>query len=72
MPELLLPLDLHLHHRVVSVFDALQGLLDFWKQVDNLLFADQDLTVRVRQPEWDVTEETQQRFDTWEDLKINI
>lgn len=45
MPELPLPLDLHLHHRVVSVLDALQGFLDAWEQVDDLLFADQDLTV---------------------------
>lgn len=45
MPELPLSLDLHLHHRVVSIFNALQGFLDSWKQVDDLLFADQDLTV---------------------------
>lgn len=45
MPELPLSLDLHLHHRVVSILDALQGFLDAWEQVDDLLFADQDLTV---------------------------
>lgn len=45
MPELSLSLDLHLHHRVVGVLDALQGLLDARKQVDDLLLADQDLAV---------------------------
>ncbi len=45
MPELSLSLDLHLHHCVVSILDALQGFLNSWKQVNDLLFADQDLTV---------------------------
>lgn len=45
MPELSLPLDLHLHHCGVGVFDVLQRFFDPRKQVDNLLFADQDLTV---------------------------
>lgn len=45
MPELPLSLDLHLHHRVVSILDALQSLLDARKQVNDLLLADQDLTV---------------------------
>lgn len=48
MPELPLSLDLHLHHRVVGVLDALQSLLDAREQVDDLLLADQDLTVRGR------------------------
>lgn len=45
VPELPLSLDLHLHHRVVGVLDALQGLLDAWEQVNDLLLANQDLTV---------------------------
>ena len=49
MPELSLSLDLHLHHRVIGVLDALQRLLDAREQVDDLLFAEQDLTVRGRE-----------------------
>lgn len=45
VPELSLPLNLHLHHCGVGVLDVLQCFFDPWKQVDNLLFADQDLTV---------------------------
>ena len=45
VPELLLPLDLHQHHRVVRVLDALQGLLDAREQVYDLLLAQQDLAV---------------------------
>lgn len=45
MPELPLSLDLHLHHCVVSILDALQRFLDARKQVNDLLFADQDLTI---------------------------
>lgn len=45
MPELSLPLNLHLHHRGVGVLDVLQGFFDPREQVDNLLFADQDLAV---------------------------
>lgn len=45
MPELPLSLDLHLHHRVVGVLDALQGLLNAREQVDDLLLANQDLAV---------------------------
>lgn len=45
MPELSLSLDLHLHHCVVSVLYALQGFLNSWKQINDFLFADQDLTV---------------------------
>ena len=48
MPELSLSLDLHLHDRVVSILDALQSFLNSWKQVNDLLFADQDLTVGTR------------------------
>lgn len=44
MPELPLSLDLHLHHRVVSIFDVLQGFLNAWEQVDDLLLANQDFT----------------------------
>lgn len=51
MPELSLPLDLHLHHGVVGVLYALQGFLDSWKQVDDLLFAEQDLSVGRRRDE---------------------
>lgn len=51
MPELSLSLDLHLHHRVVSILDALQGLLNAWEQVDDLLLADQDLTVEEEEEE---------------------
>lgn len=54
MPELSLPLDLHLHHCVVGILDALQGFLNSWKQVNDLLFADQDLTVRRSQDRADV------------------
>ena len=50
MPELPLSLDLHLHHRVVGVLDALQSLLDAREQVDDLLLADQDLTARGEEP----------------------
>lgn len=49
MPELPLSLDLHLHHGVVSVLDALQSFVNSGKQVNDLLFADQDFTVGVRQ-----------------------
>lgn len=45
MPELPLPLDLHLYHRVVGLLNALQCLLDAWEQVDDLLLAQPDLTV---------------------------
>lgn len=45
MPELSLSLDLHLHHGGVGVFDVLQRFFNPRKQVDNLLFADQDLAV---------------------------
>lgn len=45
VPELSLSLDLHLHHRVVGVLDALQRLLNAWEQVNDLLLANQDLTV---------------------------
>lgn len=45
VPELPLSLDLHLHHRVVGVLDALQRLLNAGEQVDDLLLADQDLAV---------------------------
>lgn len=45
MPEFSLPLNLHLHHYVISVLDALQGFFNSWKQVNDFLFADQDLTV---------------------------
>lgn len=48
MPELSLSLDLHLHHSVVGVLDALQGLLDAREQIDDLLLADQDLAVGAR------------------------
>lgn len=48
VPELPLSLDLHLHHRVVCVLDALQSFLNARKQVDDLLFADQDFTVGRR------------------------
>lgn len=48
MPELSLSFDLHLHHCVVSILDALQGLLDPGKQVNDLLFAEQDLTIEER------------------------
>lgn len=54
MPELSLSLDLHLHHRVVSILDVLQGFLNPWKQVNDLLFADQDLTVGASQDRADV------------------
>lgn len=47
MPKLPLSLDLHLHHSVIGILDALEGLLDPWKQINDLLFADQDLTVGV-------------------------
>jgi len=46
VPELSLPLDLHLHHRVVGVLDALQGFLNARKQVDDLLLTDEDLAAR--------------------------
>lgn len=49
MPELPLSLDLHLHHGVVSVLDVLQSFVNPGKQVNDLLFADQDFTVGVRQ-----------------------
>lgn len=49
VPELPLPLDLHLHHCVVGVLDALQGLLNAWEQVNDLLLANQDLTVEERE-----------------------
>lgn len=45
MPELSLSLDLHLHHCVISILNALQGFLDPREQVNDLLFADQDLAV---------------------------
>lgn len=45
MPELSLSLNLHLHHCGVGVLDVLQRFLNSRKQVDNLLLADQDLTV---------------------------
>lgn len=48
MPELPLSLDLHLHHRVVGILDALQGLLNAWEQVNDLLLANQDLTVEEK------------------------
>lgn len=48
MPELPLSLDLHLHHRVVGILDALQGLLNAWEQVNDLLLAYQDLTVEEK------------------------
>lgn len=44
VPELPLPLVLHLHHRGVGIFDVLQRLFDSREQVDDLLLADQDLT----------------------------
>lgn len=50
MPELSLPFDLHLHHCVVSVLDALQSFLNSWKQVDDLLLAEQDLTEEETHP----------------------
>lgn len=55
MPELSLSLDLHLHHCVVGVLDALQGFLYSWKQVDDLLFADQDLAVGRKRQRADVS-----------------
>lgn len=45
MPELSLSLGLHLNHCGVGVLDVLQRFLNSRKQVDNLLLADQDLTV---------------------------
>lgn len=45
MPEFSLSLGLHLHHCGVGVLDALQRFFNSRKQVDNLLLADQDLTV---------------------------
>lgn len=45
VPELPLSLDLHLHHRVVGVLDALQRLLNAREQVNDLLLANQDLAV---------------------------
>lgn len=44
MPELPLSLDLHLHHRVVGILYVLQGFLNAWEQVNDLLFANQDFT----------------------------
>lgn len=54
MPELSLSLYLHLHHSVVGVLYTLQGFLNSWKQVNDLLFADQDLTVGKSQHGADV------------------
>lgn len=51
MPELPLSLDLHLHHRVVCILDALQGLLNAWEQVNDLLLAYQDLAVEEEEEE---------------------
>jgi len=48
MPELSLSFILHLHHCVVGILDALQRFLNSWKQDNDLLFADQDLTVKER------------------------
>lgn len=54
MPELSLSLYLHLHHSVVGVLYTLQGFLNSWKQVNDLLFADQDLAVGKSQHGADV------------------
>lgn len=55
MPEFSLSLGLHLHHCGVSILDVLQRFFNSRKQVNNLLLADQDLTVGRKEDEGNVS-----------------
>lgn len=55
MPEFSLSFGLHLHHCGVGVLDVLQRFLNSRKQVNDLLLADQDLTVGRKEDEGKVS-----------------
>lgn len=83
MPELSLSLNLHLHHCSVGILDVLQRFFNSWKQVNNLLFADQDLAMGRKEHEghfsrcvWDTKDYSRERVspevcvEVFEDLVL--
>lgn len=72
MPELPLSLDLHLHHGVVSVLDVLQSFVNPGKQVNDLLFADQDFTVGVRQIRENINDVFHRHCDSLDRLSVDL